>query len=360
MIYLDCDRGVAGDMIVAALAGLGADKDKIISTLRPIAKVGFKPVKKKSVSALRFDVNYKPSSRDYVDLQKSMKSLKLSEKVLKTSLAVLKELAIAESKAHKVPLKKVHLHEAVDIVVDAVATSLALESLGVIDEGLCYTPISVGDIAPATMEIIKTSKLPIRIVSDREITTPTGVAILSVVGRNCVGSIPDGTVSHGAGTMDLEYPNVLSAHMVSDKCILETNVDDVTPECLSFMSERLMKMGALDVHIIPCMMKKGRFGFLVRVLTEDPEAHAKIIMGETGSLGVRVQPVLDRIESVREIGVLKVDINGVIEEAAVKYSDTGFKPEFDDLHRIALKHGKSFKEVDNIVRAKAGFRKKKK
>jgi uncharacterized protein (TIGR00299 family) protein len=350
MIYLDCSAGVSGDMVVGALVDLGADERRIKKVLRPIASVGFKRVRRGGVRALKFNVDFKPKSGEYSGLVKSVKSLKMSRKVEGTALGILRQLAKAESSVHGVPLRRVHLHEAVDCVVDAVATALALEDLSALDSGVVSTPASVGFIAPATFEIIKSAEIPVRHVSDKEITTPTGAAILSVIATEYVGSVPDGRAGCGAGSMRLSYPNVLKAVEVPEKFILETNVDDCTPEHVSFLLESLMKAKALDVHVIPCLMKKGRLGFLIRVLSDRPEEHSRIMQGETGSLGVRVLPVFKRYEVWRELGAVTVNVDGGLEEVGVKYSEIGCKPEFDDLRKLALKHGLSFREARRRVK----------
>ncbi|MFH1402863.1 MAG: LarC family nickel insertion protein [Candidatus Altiarchaeota archaeon] len=350
MIYLDCSAGASGDMVVAALVDLGADAERIRKVLRRVAVVGFRKVRRRGVRALKFDVEFAPKSREYVDLVNVVKSLRLSRKCEKISLEILKQLARAESKAHKVPLKKVHLHEAVDCVVDAVSTSLALEELGALDSGVIATPVSVGYIAPATMHIIRSSGMPVRHTSGREITTPTGAAILSVIASRYECTIPEGRSGVGAGSMMLEYPNVLRAVESRDKFILETNVDDCTPEHVSFMIESLMGAGAIDVHVIPCLMKKGRLGYLIRVLSDLPEEHSSIIMEETGTLGVRRQPVLGRFEARRMMGSVSVNVDGCLEEVGVKYSGVGCKPEYDDVRRLALKHGMSFRMAKGLVK----------
>jgi pyridinium-3,5-bisthiocarboxylic acid mononucleotide nickel chelatase len=112
----------------------------------------------------------------------------------------------------------------------------------------------------------------------------------------------------------------------------------------------LMAAGALDVHTMPCVMKKGRIGFLVRVLTDNPKEHADIVMEETGTLGVRVMPVDYRFELPREIKTTKVRIGGKTESIRVKYSPLGYKPEFDDLSLIARRHGMTFRQARELVR----------
>ncbi|HDH41657.1 MAG TPA: DUF111 family protein [Candidatus Altiarchaeales archaeon] len=126
--------------------------------------------------------------------------------------------------------------------------------------------------------------------------------------------------------------------------LLETNVDDCTPEVISHLMERVMDEGALDIHIIHTIMKKGRLGYLIRVLTKEPEKFSRILMEETGTLGVRVISI-DRFEAKRNSEETKVRIRGKIEKIRVKRSEHGIKPEFDDVRRIAKKYGMPFRDV---------------
>ena len=132
--------------------------------------------------------------------------------------------------------------------------------------------------------------------------------------------------------------------------LLETNVDDCTPEVISYLMERVMDEGALDIHIIHTIMKKGRLGYLIRILTTEPEKFSKILMEETGTLGVRVI-LVDRFEVERGTREVKVKIQGKIEKIRVKRSEHGTKPEFDDARRIARKYKIPFRNVLKEIEA---------
>jgi hypothetical protein len=331
-------------MFAGALVGLGADARKVVGVLKPLARVRFRNVKKRGVPAIKFDVDFKPESREYVKLVESVGKLRIKPKAKRLALRVLKILAEAESAVHGTPLRKVRLHEAVDCVVDAVAAAVALDDLGFIDETFTSSIVSCGTLAPAAKHIIADYGIPVRFISDREIVTPTGAALLAALVSE-YRDVEYHEAGVGAGDMSLSWPNVLRVAEAHPKVILESNIDDCTPEHISHMVSSLMDAGALDVHVLPCVMKKGRIGFLVRVLTEDPEAHAGVIMAETKTLGVRVQPVDSRFELDRTTRTVKVRFGRETEEIRVKYSPLGFKPEFDDLARAARKHRITFREA---------------
>lgn len=336
-------------MFAAALAGLGADGAKIRKTLAPVASVRFSQVRKGGVRAVKFDVSFIPKSREYVDLVKSIKGLRLKPKVEKVAQRILRILAEAEADVHGVPLKEVHLHEAVDCVVDAVAAAAALDDLGLIDEPMCSSVVGCGFIAPATRRILREYGIPVKFVSEFELVTPTGAAILAALVSD-YREMKYSAFGAGAGSMSLPWPNVLKAALVAPKVVLESNVDDCTPEHISHMMDALMAAGALDVHTMPCVMKKGRIGFLVRVLTDRPREHANIVMAETKTLGVRVMPVDYRFELPRRVKAVKVRFGKKSEVVRVKYSPLGYKPEFDDVSAFARKRGLTFRQASDKVR----------
>jgi pyridinium-3,5-bisthiocarboxylic acid mononucleotide nickel chelatase len=349
MIYIDCASGIAGDMFAGALIGLGADWGGMRRTLSKVAKVSRRGVRKRGVTAVKFDVDFRPDSGDYVDLVRAVKGLHLRPKAQRLALRILRILAEAESKAHGVPLGRVHLHEAVDSVVDASAAALALDGLGLLDEEFRASVVSCGKIAPATLRILREYGIPVRFVSDLELVTPTGAAILAALVTG-YGDMEYSGAAAGAGSFDLPWPNVVRVARVSPKAVLETNVDDCTPEHISHMMSSLMAAGALDVHVVPCAMKKGRIGFLVRVLTDRPREHASLVMSETGSLGVRVMGVGERYEMPRRAGKVRVRFGRGWEYFRVKRSPLGFKPEFDDVSSAAARHGLTFRQVSERVR----------
>ncbi|MBU4201841.1 MAG: LarC family nickel insertion protein [Candidatus Altiarchaeales archaeon] len=214
MLHLDCSHGVSGDMLVGALIDLGADFKPMKETLSGIAKLSLRQVTKAGIQAKKFDVKFVSDSRSYTELLKEIDDLDISNQAKTLSKKILHSLAMAESRVHKTPLEQVHLHEARDSIVDAVAFSMALEGLGLLESQISYSMISIGTIAPATHDIIKNNSFPTKFLIDKEIATPTGMAILAAVANEFSNISPGGRSGHGAGTMDLPHPNVLKATLL--------------------------------------------------------------------------------------------------------------------------------------------------
>jgi len=332
-------------MLIGTLIDLGADYNRIREKLSGIADLSVRNVKKAGVNAKKFDAKFKLGKRRYVDLDRKIRELNISEDSKILARNILRELALAESRAHGEKINKVHLHDAVDCIVDSVAISLALEDLGLLNEKIYCSVVAVGELAPATLDIIRRNSIPIKFASNREITTPTGAAILS----NIVTEFKDvkliGKEGYGAGEMELERPNVLKATLGNEMVLLETNIDDCAPEIISYVMERVMDEGAFDVHVVPVMMKKGRLGHLIRILTDSPEKFSRILMEETGTLGIRVLPITHRFEADREIEEVTIRMGNKKENVRIKKSEYGSKPEFDDIRRISKKYKKTYRDI---------------
>jgi hypothetical protein len=300
-------------------------------------------------------------------------------------MKIMEILAEAEGRVHGVSGEEVRFHEigALDALADIAGSAAAWESLKA--DRVVVLPISVGSgtviaahgrlpvPAPATLEVLSASGLlwrggPV----EGELLTPTGAAILAAFADEAAAEYPlirAGASGYGAGSKDLAVPNLLRTvigepaapkrpgeshpHPPHDRVVqLETNVDDVTGEVLGGLLEILMEAGALDVTIVPALMKKGRPASLIQVLAKKEEAErlVRIVMKETGSLGVRVFPSLHRFVAEREEREVGFEIEGRPFTVRVKVSLLGgevlqIKAEHDDCRRIASESGLPLREV---------------
>jgi uncharacterized protein (TIGR00299 family) protein len=224
--------------------------------------------------------------------------------------------------------------------------------------------------APATLEILK--NVPVfGGPEEHELTTPTGAALyVNMVDETCefYPLISNKKIGYGAGKLDLNIPNVLriiSGHsgVPTDKInILETNLDNVTGEVIGHTFDKLLDAGALDVAVVPLLMKKNRPGHLLRVIARPGNSNkvAEAIIRETGTLGVRILPYVHRNIVTREIKPIKIHIGEMDHEINIKIGKIGediinYSPEYEDAKRIADKTGIPLKDI--MKRANETFKK---
>jgi uncharacterized protein (TIGR00299 family) protein len=305
--------------------------------------------------------------RTYTEVVDLVESMDLPTSVERDALAVFELLGEAEASVHGTGLADTHFHEvgADDAIADIVGAALLFDDLDA--ERVVTTPLSTGGgevsmshgtypvPAPAVVEIAERADWSLRGgPMDRELLTPTGAAVLAHFADG-VDSLPDLRVAdsgYGAGGWDLDpYPNVLRALVGEGRgglsrdpiTVLETNVDDVTPEVLGGLQETLHDAGARDVTIIPTTMKKSRPGHLVKVVVkpEDAERVARELAEETGTLGVREHGAGHRWIAGREIVTATILEGGERHAVEVKLGtdDTGeifdVSAEYDDAATVA-------------------------
>jgi hypothetical protein len=311
-----------------------------------------------------------PTSRHLPDILQLLEASGLPEPARAKATAVFRNLARAEGKIHGIPPENVHFHEvgAVDSIVDIAGVCLGLHLLGV-EEAWCspatlgtgFVKAAHGEIplpAPATLELLR--GFPVRQrETGYELTTPTGAALAVTLARG-FGPMPDLVVSaigYGAGDdRPLAVPNVLrvvlgertGAAPISDRVVcLETNVDDMSPQWLGHLVERLLAEGALDAWLVPAQMKKSRAAHEIRVLAPlgSEERLAEILFHETTTFGVRRfevdRWVLDRSFETVTTPWGEVRIKVGRREGRVLSAT----PEYEDLRRAAAKGGVPLKEV---------------
>jgi uncharacterized protein (TIGR00299 family) protein len=390
-LFFDPSAGASGDMIMASLLDLGADLDAVCRAVDSVGcRLEVSRQERSHIMACRAHVISDKRFRSLSDAISILQSSSLQGKALENALLAMDTLAVAESKVHGVPKTEAKFHEigALDALADIAGACAARQSLDV--ERVFSLQVSVGSgfvqsahgllavPGPATLEILRTCKMPWKGGPvEEELLTPTGAALLATLVDEFVSVFPlikAKNVGYGAGSRELKLPNVLRGIVAEtipaqeitsrdnqekhgDRVVqLETNVDDVTGEVLGHLIELLMAAGALDVSILPAMMKKGRSGNVIRAIAkhEDIELLARIIVRETGSLGVRVFPSLHRFVAEREQKSVQVAILGQIYDANVKISRIdgdllNIKAEFEDCQRIAEVTGLPLRNIVKIV-----------
>ena len=352
VLLFDPSAGASGDMIMATLLDLGADLDAVRRAVESVGCVLEVSRQEKShIMASRARVISDKRFQSLSEAVSILQGSSLQGKALQNALAALDTLAEAESRVHGVPKEEAHFHEvgSLDALADIAGTCAARHCLAV--ERVFSRPVSVGGgfvqsshgllavPGPAALEILRTHKIPWKGGPvEEELLTPTGAALLATLVDEFVPDFPltrAERVGYGAGKKELILPNVLRAIVADsvpapeaaarqnhgphgDRVVqLETNVDDVTGEVLGHLIEKLMQAGALDVSVLPALMKKGRAGFVIRAIAQHDEMEllARIMIRETGSLGVRVFPSIHRFLAERELISVQVG-EGPVQQGA--------------------------------------------
>jgi len=382
--YFDCFSGISGDMILGALIDAGLDLHQLESELGKLKMSGYaigtEKTTRNGISGTRFavDTGEKHAERHLRDIEEIIDHSDLTDDIKASSKAIFNELAHVEAKIHNSDPEKVHFHElgGLDTIIDIVGALIGIKLLGIEAVYASTLPVGAGFVncdhgilplpAPATLELLK--GIPLYAISlEKELVTPTGIAILKNVARS-FGTIPNMTVNrigYGAGSRDLRIPNLLRVWVgeASEKMeyeedeviLIETNLDTMNPEFIGYASEKLVVSGALDVFMTPIFMKKNRPGTLLSVLiTPDKlEDILSIVFAETTSLGVRLQR-LKRRKLQRELVTVEMPFGSV----RVKVSQTDRKinnisPEYDDCKKIAIKQGIPLRKVYEEAKAAA-------
>ena len=323
--------------------------------------------------------------RTYREVIGIVEGMDLPPAVEERATAVFRRLGEAEAAVHGTDLEDTHFHEvgADDAIADVVGTCLLLADLGV--ERVVATPLSAGGgevsmshgtypvPTPAVVNLAAGAAWELRGGPvDAELLTPTGAAILAEVAEG-VDALPAMDVERsgcGAGGYDFpDYPNVLRG--ILGDCegglrrdpvrVLETNVDDVSPEVLGSLHETLSEAGARDVSVLPTAMKKSRPGHLVKVVVkpEDARRVARRLAEETGTLGVRETGVRHRFVADRVFETVAIEAGGERREVPVKVAsdDAGrvfdVSAEFDDALAVARETDLPVREV--LRRAEAAY-----
>jgi uncharacterized protein (TIGR00299 family) protein len=372
--YADCFSGISGNMFLGALLDAGVPVDVLREKLSKLSISGYNLTAHAKVdagiSATQVEVvltdNQAP--RTWETIQKLITASSLSTAVKNNSLSIFSLLAEAEAKVHNCHVEDVHFHElgGIDAIVDIVGTAIGIDHLGI--DHLISSPLPMprgwvdcahGRLplpAPAVCEILTDIDI-YGVDCIHELVTPTGAAIIKALTRN-YGHIPPmkiESVGYGAGSHELpNTPNLFRlivgrTRTVSEEQeveVIETNLDDWTPEGFPYLVERLFSSGALDVSLVPIQMKKGRPGFLLRVIASPAHAHQlkNIIFSETTAIGLRYH-----LEKRRTLPREKGTVPSPWGQIAVKKVETPrgvvLYPEYEACRKIAAAYEVSLQEV---------------
>ena len=378
-VYFDASSGASGDMILGALLDLGVDpalfKEKMAGLRLPV-EIAVRRVRRGGFGAVKVDVEVKGHEgveRTHADIERIILKSRFVPAVKDRALAVFKRLFAAEAKVHGHRFKEAHLHEAGadDALVDVVGTAFLLDELGIgdvycsaLNVGAGWVKTSHGVLSvppPAVAELLKNAPVYSAWV-EAELVTPTGAAIISTLAKR-FSKLPElvyERIGCGAGTRELPgIPNILRVFYGESRSfdearhvhIIETTLDDASPQLLAHFLERAFEEGALDATLSPVVMKKNRLGTKLTLLADVDKMDALIeaVFRETTAIGVRYFPVGRRVLE-REIRTVRVGGEKVgIKVAALGGRPVNVQPEYEDLLKAARKTKRPLKEIAHLA-----------
>ncbi len=393
--YFDVFAGIAGDMVLGAFISAGVEPAALEAELAKLGQNNFElkigKTSRSGITATKVDVvvdgelekvedlgsdvkssmevihgkvhdhehHHHHRGRSYLEIKHLIEVSRLAEAVKSRSLEIFRRIAEAEAMIHDKTIDTIHFHEvgAIDSIVDIVGTSICLELAGV--ESVYTSPIRLGSggyfesqhgvmpvPGPAAVEILKNYPVVFNDVP-YELTTPTGAGIVAALSKGILKNreVSIDSVGYGAGSRDLgRLPNLLrlvigkvSQDYDEDHVVLvETNMDDINPQVIPHVIEKLLSIGATDAFVIPLIMKKGRPGFMLSVLTSESllDRLTSEIFSQTTTLGVRISTTR-RMKIQREVKTVDSSFGKVKVKESYVDGHIRIAAEFEECKRIA-------------------------
>jgi len=391
--YLDGSSGISGDMFLATLLDAGLAPDRLFGELKklPLGFYEFKRTRavRGNLVGTRVEIRVpgQQPHRKLADIEELLGKTALAETVKEKALRIFRRLGEVEGKLHGLLPGEVSFHEvgAVDAIIDIVGACAGLELLE-ISELVC-SPLNVGGgrveaehgslpvPAPATAELL--IEVPIYSSGvEAELVTPTGAAIVSTLAAR-FGPMPPlrvETIGYGAGEKDFPgHANVArlfvgqSVEAVKPQAgaageevvsVIETNLDDMSPQLYGYLVEQALAAGALDVTCSAIQMKKNRPGFQVTILCppETSDALAQLLFEQTTTIGLRIHEARRKVLE-RELASVETPFGPVRVKVAKRDGKVvNVAPEYEDCQRIATEKSVPLKEV--ILAAQIAYAKR--
>lgn len=399
-LFLDCQMGIAGDMLTATLLGLVDNPEIWIERLNqigiPNVTYTLIPKEDKGLQGYRVEVtingieesehhtgspydqhntnhHHHVHGRGLQGVTDIINSLSISNMCKQNAINVYNLVAQAEAKVHKSTVTQIHFHELgmLDAIADIVAVCVLLEELK-FDE-IIISPIHVGTgtvhcahgelpvPAPATMELLSGIPMYADYQIKGELCTPTGAALAKYFGTafsHMPVMIPT-KISYGFGTKQFERPNCIRAFVEINNDLEDTiiemscNLDDMTPEEIGYAVEHLLLSPALDVFTTSIMMKKQRPGTMLTVLckVDDIDTMRDLIFKHTTSLGIRYHRC-NRYILNRSTGDIDWEGNRIVFKTSSGFGVKRHKYEYDSLATIAKQNDMSLLDLKRQLRKK--------
>jgi uncharacterized protein (TIGR00299 family) protein len=369
--YFDCFSGISGDMTLGALIDAGAERSLLDAAVEALklgdeVSIDVRHESRGHVGGTRVIVNTgERVERTVPALRKIVADAEAPEPVKRLALEAINRLATVEARIHHLEEEQIHLHElgGADTLVDLVGTFWLLHSLEVQQVYASPLPAPRGRLegmplpAPASLRVLEGTGVILQAIDgDRELVTPTGAVILATSARFERPALSLRSVGYGIGTRDT--PGNALAVWIGDEVpqetgvvLIETNLDDMAPNLIAALCEDLLAAGALDVSVTPALMKKGRPGHLVTIISP-PELSARLsdhLIRHSTTMGLRMTRA-ERVIAGRRI----IEVQTSLGSARVKVKEIGGRtidvsPEYEDCRRISRETGIELREVMRLV-----------
>ena len=374
--YLDCFSGVSGDMFVGSLLDAGLPFEKLERSISGLNLNGYKISAKKeernSIFGTRFCVFLKKKDqrlRYLKEIKEILEGSDLPLSVIERCILIFERLAMAEGDIRHISSDEVNFHDlgAVNSIIDMVAAAVGIHLLDIGKFFVSWIPVGTGIMTgahgripvptPATIALLK--GIPIYYSGqDVEMVTPTGAALITSL-CSSFGPMPPMTidgVGYGVGSRTLaDRPNLLRILIGNDidkqgletVVVLESNLDDMSPELLGYLMDSLFDAGAKDVSFSHIQMKKNRPGVQLQVVgqPEDKERLTSVIFRESTTLGVRIsysqRAVLQRAELTVDSPWGRMKVKKVINQDG----GTVLLPEYEECRKIARENSLALRDV---------------
>ncbi|MDR0845018.1 MAG: nickel pincer cofactor biosynthesis protein LarC [Tannerella sp.] len=383
VLYFDCFSGISGDMTLAALLDLGIDKELLVGELKKLGIAGWEfvvsDVSKHGIGAKHVDVvledeeHHHPHKwfhhhhhgehdhhhRTMADIACIIDESGISGTAKELSKRIFMRLAVAEAKVHGTSPEEVHFHEvgAVDSIIDIVGAAVCIDMLSpdkiyssVLHDGHGFVKCQHGTIpvpVPAVTEVLANRGVSFKQLDiEGEMMTPTGAAIIAELAES-FGRMPEMKITktgYGAGKKEFPIPNILRVVLgeTADETesgsvrVIETNIDDSTPEIMGYVMEKLFEAGAKDVFFTPIYMKKCRPATMLTVLCDDAKVTEMehILFRETSTIGLR-KYLVTRSCLPRKAVTVSTPYGDVKAKETVYGATTRISIEYDDACRLA-------------------------
>jgi len=371
--YFDIFSGISGDMVLGAFIDLGVPvewlKKQLGAICPPSVDIRAERIQKSHLSSISVFVEEGKDTghRDYKAIKEIISASPFSSSVKEKSLLAFEKIARAEARIHSRDMDTVHFHEVggIDAIVDIAGAFLCAEYLG-IDEvhasrvtmGSGFVKCSHGTLpvpVPATLEILQDVPVTTR-AGTGELVTPTGAAVLTTL-ADSYGKMPDmilNKIGYGAGKRETgsAVPNLLriitgrrpgggdrqdNAVTRESVYVIETTIDDMNPEFLGYLMEKLFDAGALDVCHIPVQMKKSRPGTRLEILchSENLDELIHLVFLESTTTGVRYFNTLRARLDRETVGVDSSFGEIPVKKIFLPDGSVRLQPEYEVCRRIA-------------------------